>query len=383
MLKYEEDKNGFVTFFDVLITKTGVFPYKGASIDPTGKLGLDREKVYMVYRPESELNNEETIKSFSLQPWIPHHEMLGDEYTPAETVGVQGTTGERVYWKGNGLYTNLRLFGKGLKSAIKAGLKELSCGFGCSWQVASGTTPDGIKYDVIQRDIFGNHLASVPQGRMGSDVGIAMDRAVFALDELDIDLTSKGESMTIEELMKQVKEAKPAMEELKKLHAEIGSMIGGGEESPEVMDEEVPAEDMEDEPAEDGDKSYDEEDKDKGVAMDAAVIAEAVKSAIAPLNDRLAKLEGAAMDSAEQELKADVVKLAKPFIGGVDVSTMKAIDVAKKALEAKGIACDSGEEIATLKVMAAMYRQPQTTIDHGTALDSSEDMPESLKGVLR
>lgn len=201
-MKYTEDENGYITIPNNPISKSGVFQYLGSSISPE----LVPDQIYNVWRPEEELNNPDTIESFRLTPWIPEHVMLGEGFTPAEDVGVQGVTGETVEFSNGTLYSKLKLFGEDLKKLIRAGLKELSCGFRCAWEIKSGVTPQGQAYDVIQRQIRGNHLASVESARMGSDVRVAMDRAVFALDSLDINQNPNGETMTLEEALAKIAE---------------------------------------------------------------------------------------------------------------------------------------------------------------------------------
>src|SRR5690554_3928966 len=80
------DINGWAEIKGNPLSKVGVFPYSGAQISPD----LGPDKIYYVYRPEEELNNQETIDSFKLIPWTDDHTMLGksDEgLTPAELKG--------------------------------------------------------------------------------------------------------------------------------------------------------------------------------------------------------------------------------------------------------------------------------------------------------
>lgn len=63
-----KDSNGWIEIKGNPISKTGVFDYLGSSIGAP-----DAGKIYKVYRPESALNNEETINSFKLLPWIDDH----------------------------------------------------------------------------------------------------------------------------------------------------------------------------------------------------------------------------------------------------------------------------------------------------------------------
>ena len=383
MPRYTEDQNGYITFNDNPISKSGVFPYLGSSIDPDGSKGLDPDTVYNVYRPESELNNPETIESFKLSPWIPGHEMLGTDFTPAEDVGVQGVTGERVYFKNGTLYSNLRMFGDSLKAAIRAGLKELSCGFRCAWDIVSGVTPDGVHYDVIQREIRGNHLASVPEGRMGSDVSVAMDRAVFALDNLDIELKPDGGTMTLEEMMAKIKEAQPAKQELEKFLAEATALLNGG--SSEEVETEVEVSDMEevDVKAEDYEEVEAKAEDKEEVDAKASVMDEQIKS----LQSQVKKLTAMAMDSKSVEKKInaknDLVNKISKLGVHIDSVGMDESDVAKEAVKKLGIACDSGEELAILKGYLAHNRTEQTTADRGFAQDAAaSEIPESLKGIF-
>ncbi len=357
-MKYTEDENGYITIPKNPISKSGVFQYLGKSISPE----LEPEKVYNVWRPEEELNNPDTIESFRLTPWIPEHIMLGTGFTPAEIVGVQGVTGETVEFMGGTLYSKLKLFGDDLKKLIKAGLKELSCGFRCQWDIVSGVTPDGQSYDVIQRQIRGNHLASVEQARMGSDVRVAMDKAVFALDSIDFKLKPNGDDMLTEEI-KAAMDA--AIEPVQKALDEANKKIGELEKKAEDMcNEDKTAEDMEEE------EKKKAADKEKSEAMDAAI------AKVANLEKEVKTLKSTAMDGnavmkAFAE-KQDLANRAAQIIGAFDHADMDAQGVAKHALEKMGVACDSGQELAMFKGVLAARKAPTFTVDHGNALDSAE-----------
>lgn len=360
MPRYTEDENGYITIPNNPISKSGVFQYLGSSISPE----LDPNKAYNVYRPESELNNPDTIESFRLTPWIPEHVMLGEGFTPAETVGVQGVTGESVEFKNGTLYSKLKLFGEDLKKLIKAGLKELSCGFRCEWVIQSGVAPDGTPYDVIQKNIRGNHLASVEQARMGSDVRVAMDRAVFALDSIDFNPKPDGDDMlTKEDVKAAVDEAiKPLQTALDAAEKKVEDMEKKAADM--EKDKEKTAEDMEEE-----EKAKDEEKK-KSEAMDSTI------KLVNSLTKKVEKLESTAMDgdsmmkafAATQELKQQVGSI----IGQVPAEHVDQNSVAKYAVGKMGIACDSGQELATLKGYLAARQTPQYTVDRGNALDGKD-----------
>lgn len=52
---------------------------------------------------------------------------------------------------------------------------EISCGYTCDVDETSGTTPNGERYDRIQRNIRYNHVALVPDGRAGPEVRLRLD----------------------------------------------------------------------------------------------------------------------------------------------------------------------------------------------------------------
>lgn len=187
----EYDTNGWYEVPDNPLSTVGVYQYSGRSIDPDGKLGLEPGKMYGVYRPAEELGSEETVKSFRLMPWTDDHPstLLGDErqgLVPAEQKGVHGVIGEQTYFKDDTLYGNLKVFSQALARKIAAGKRELSCGYHCDFVPQEGVF-NGEGYQFVQKNLRGNHLSSVPKGRMGSDVRVldAIDsprRFVFALD---------------------------------------------------------------------------------------------------------------------------------------------------------------------------------------------------------
>ena len=175
----ENDVNGWTEIKGNPISKVGIFPYSGAQINPD----LDPEKIYMVFRSEQELNNPETIQSFKLLPWTDDHTMLGSEadgLTPAERKGIHGVIGEDVYFEDGYLKGNLKVFSDKLANLIDSGKKELSIGYRCLYEMSPGMY-NGEKYDFIQREIRGNHLALVDEGRSGHDVAV-LDHFKFTFD---------------------------------------------------------------------------------------------------------------------------------------------------------------------------------------------------------
>lgn len=373
MPSYEEDINGFVTFKKVPISRSGIFEYLGSQLP--GYLKADPNTIYKVYRPESALNNPDTINSFNQIPWLDHHKMIGDNFAPAESANIQGTTGTDTFFDPTDgrLYTSLRLLGSSLKQAIKNGLKQLSCGMRCSYEWARGQAPDGQQYDIVQTGILGNHLASVELGRAGDEFAVAMDSATIELESLS---TNEGtENMTIEEMIAKVKEAQPAKEELKKLLAEIKAMVGDGEDTPQEPAEEQPTPPAVGEDEDDPEMPKDE--KPTG-AMDAAAVAAIVDRAVAkatkPLNDEISKLKGSAMDEAaimkSINERNSLGSQLSAVVGSFDYQSMTLGKVAKYGAEKLGIACDDGQEVIAVKSFLQGRKKPTFTV--ATAQDSAD-----------
>lgn len=351
MSKRKFDENGWYEVKDNPISKSGVFQYLGKNISPK----LEPDRVYNVWRPEEELNNPDTINSFKLVPWIPFHEMLGKDFTPAEEVGVQGTTGEQVYFKDGTLLGNIKVYGEKLAKLIDNGIKELSLGFRCLWEITSGVTPDGQSYDVIQRKIRGNHLASVPEGRMGSDVAV-MDHSVFALDQKDvvkIETQNNGDAMELEELIALVK---AQGEQIEALQASLAAKSDEAEDE----DKEKMAEDM-------------EEVKEKTSAMDSAI--KDVLGKFETIETELKTIKSTAVDAKtvmkDLAEKNDLASKSSAIIGAFDHSDMDKQGVAKYVLEKLGVACDEGHEVTALKAFLQAKDAPKYTIDN-TAQDGKD-----------
>ena len=170
------DHNQFWLIKDNPITKAGVFPYLGKQISPS----LEPDRIYQVYRPEEEI--KKAANTFKLVPLVDDHTMLGPEFTPAEQKGVHGVLGEDIKEKNGTLFADVKIFSEQLKREIQDGKKELSLGYFCKYDLTPGQY-NGMHYDAVQRDLKGNHIALVDNGRMGHDVRV-MDAMAF--DALDI-----------------------------------------------------------------------------------------------------------------------------------------------------------------------------------------------------
>lgn len=279
----EVDTNGFWRIKDNPLSKEGVFPYLGKQIDKS----LEPDKIYWVYRPMSEIANPETVESFNAAPLIDEHEMLGEGWTKYDDRPAGGVV-YNTHARDGKLYGDIRIYSEKLKDEIESGKKELSMGYECNYEPAEGYF-DGKKYDFIQKNLRGNHIALVNRGRMGSDVRV-YDH--FTFDTLE----GIGEfEKTVE--IEQEPEIKPVDVTVTVIDEEIPSQDGSPKESGVDSSFNIKGED-----------TLEKVDKRKGISEVEAMLYEAKKDP-AKLTDELIKTILQKMENnsykASEKTKAD------------------------------------------------------------------------------
>ncbi len=315
MNKLEKDYNGYVFVNKRPISKVGIFEYLGSSIGAE-----DPDRIYKVYRPAEELSNKETIDSFKLRPLIDDHEMLGTDATPAEEKGIQGTTGEDVYFDYDTLYGNFKIYSNSLNNSIENGKKDVSLGYKCKYKFETGSF-NGEVYDAIQTDLRGNHIALVDNGRMGKEVSVC-DSAIITFDNNDI--TTGEIPIMNDELLKALEEMmKPIMEKINELSEKI--------DSKEVVEEETEDEckEVEDSEVNEEKKAVDIEEEKKAMAQDAMDAKIALKEEF----------------KSRDKLASEISKVVGSF-DHLDMDFREVVDYGLKKLDIKA---DKGQELATLK----------------------------------
>lgn len=163
----------------VFATKTGVFDYYTSD----GKL-------YREYRSPEQVFKQESMESLNNKVLTRLHppEMLNSENTSKYS---KGFTLSDVTQEGDYLRITVIVTDKALIDEITSGkLKELSCGYYCVVKDGKGITPAGEEYDGVQEEIIYNHLATVPEGRAGSEVKFKLDQAGNQV----LDINSIGEN---------------------------------------------------------------------------------------------------------------------------------------------------------------------------------------------
>ena len=169
-----KDENGFLHVALTPISKATVNPYLGREIEGSAAHGMKPDAIYYGLRDPKEL--EKAADTFNGLPLLLEHHPTDAENLPKEwVVGSMGTDAvfEKPYLKNSLTVTDAQAI-----QYIEDGTaKEISCSYRFTPDFTAGeyTEADGSKvhYDFVMRDIKGNHVALVPEGRAGHDVKVA------------------------------------------------------------------------------------------------------------------------------------------------------------------------------------------------------------------
>lgn len=162
------DDDGHMHVVDTNISKATVNPYYGREVPNWQKLGLEPTKTYMMLRHPDELAR--AASTFDGKPLLFHHKPVhASDHAYDLTIGsVSDIRYEHPYLK-----ASLHVWpGRAIDAIQSARQKELSCGYRYVADMTPGTY-EGRAYDGIMRDIGGNHVAIVEEGRAGPDVQVA------------------------------------------------------------------------------------------------------------------------------------------------------------------------------------------------------------------
>lgn len=154
------------------MAKTGVQEYRKADGS------ISRE-----YRPPEEVFHPDALASFQLIPLTLLHPPEPLDSTNTHKYAV-GAVGEAVKKDGDFVAgPTLVTHADAVEALLSKKISEASCGYTCTLDPTPGEI-NGVKYDAIQKNIRGNHLAIVPRGRAGPEVRFKLD----AEDAADVSL---------------------------------------------------------------------------------------------------------------------------------------------------------------------------------------------------
>lgn len=171
-----ETGEGFLICRNVPIARTGEQDYLGTEI------GLKTNEIVKVYRPEEEVFSEAAMASFEGKPVTNNHptEQVDPEnvklYEMGHAQNVRRGTGEFKDF----LVADLHIHDAELIDAIKAGKRQISCGYECEYVERDG--------QIVQTNIRGNHVAVVDEGRAGVKASI-MDSNTTSAEKAERKIT--------------------------------------------------------------------------------------------------------------------------------------------------------------------------------------------------
>lgn len=120
------------------------------------------------YRPPEEVFSQKSLASFVGRPLTIDHPSFMVRSENVRDVVVGAILGE-PWQDGQNLRARVVVHDKRAVDLIERGLKaELSVGYTVETELKPGVTPEGVKYDAVQRNIRCNHLSIVTRGRAGN-----------------------------------------------------------------------------------------------------------------------------------------------------------------------------------------------------------------------
>jgi hypothetical protein len=223
-----ETPEGYRVYKNVPIARTGEQDYLGKELKRfpgyDAEWALNDDQVYTVHRTPEEVTDRATLASFEGKSVLDEHpageKSLIDAYDEEEgyTKGHAQNVrvGEKLQSGETPLIADLLVKHPTLNQKIEDGVRDVSCGY--TLALAKDSTGR-----IVMKDIRGNHVAVVPKGRAGSEVGIK--------DAASPECT-KGEQNTMAHLKEAfgkvfkawVKDANPD---------EIADMVGAKDAEPE------------------------------------------------------------------------------------------------------------------------------------------------------
>ena len=154
------------------LTQPGIFSYH----NPDGR---ERKE----YRPPSEVFSKDAMATFAGATLTINHPHAADGnrlVTPASFKHVTvGHVGDNVREDAGHMVADLYIKEEGAIKAVRGGhVKHISLGYKVDYDATPGTTPEGQRYDGVQRNIRGNHVALLPIGvnpRGGAECVLRLD----------------------------------------------------------------------------------------------------------------------------------------------------------------------------------------------------------------
>lgn len=335
------------------LSKANVCPYFGREIPGFKELGLDPNGIYKLYRDPEEL--KKAAPTFcGLQLLLVHTPVNAKDPKIEVTTGCVGSDVEFIAPYLVGSLTVWTV--EGIKLIESKRQAQLSCSYRYRADMTPGLTVEGVAFDGIMRDIMGNHVALVEEGRAGPDVYVSdsqplelakmkypnlVKAVTAALAKSSISVSAETQLALDAEIEKIAKDADmDDEEEKKKKKAAEDAELGSKPVSPGPKEGERGAADAQIKLAIDSalaSKGYvTKADADK-LASDAANAAVARVNALHKAREDVKPLVGiVAFDSAD-EVYAFALKQSGVATDGVPAAAYAALTEQVKARKAAGV----------------------------------------------
>lgn len=147
------------------VARAGIQLYSGAEV------GKPEMQTVRVYRPPEEVFNTDAMNSYAYRPVTVGHpgvKVTADNWSDL----TRGMSGSEVVRDGDFIRVPMAIMDAKAIQSVEDGTIELSMGYEANIQWGDGVTPNGEKYDAIQKDMRMNHLAIVSSARGGSHLRI-------------------------------------------------------------------------------------------------------------------------------------------------------------------------------------------------------------------
>ena len=145
---------------DGVLTRAGVFLYRNPD-------GSERRE----YRPPGEVFKQDSLKTFADVVVTDDHPPVMVDASNARQFAVGHVSGDPRR-DGDLVIGRLTVMDATTIAKLEGGKVALSCGYEVDLESVSGVTPEGDRYDAVQRNIRGNHVAIVETGRAGPEARI-------------------------------------------------------------------------------------------------------------------------------------------------------------------------------------------------------------------
>lgn len=163
------DENGFLHVSRSHISREQVTGYLGEEIPDWEALGLEPGRLYQVYRPGEELARAAGTCN-GLPILLHHHHESAAEPQMEHRIGSMGT--DAVYEAGYLDNSLIFTVAEAIAAIEDGSCRELSLSYFYDPDPTPGVW-NGQPYDIVMRNIRGNHLALVETGRAGPTVAVA------------------------------------------------------------------------------------------------------------------------------------------------------------------------------------------------------------------